>query len=137
MGWNDYRYKHEWILKAKKGEARKAEAMIYGWKDGESHKFNGENEFDVWDMPRKSVLNYIHPTEKPDWLAMRAIRNSTDRGEIVVDCFAGSGSTMAAAEKTGRRAFMIEMDPKFCDRIRKRWEKLKNLSNKINSQNET
>lgn len=55
---------------------------------------------------------------------MRALRNSTKRNDIVLDPFAGSGSTMAAAEKVGRRAFMIELDPKFCDVIRDRWERI-------------
>ena len=123
MGWNDYRYKHEWIAKAKKVEPKTAEGIIYGWKSG-THKFNGDGEFDVWEMPRKAVTKYLHPTEKPDWLPMRAMRNSTDRGDIVLDPFAGSGSVMAAAEKCGRRAYMIEMDPKFCDVIRDRWDRL-------------
>lgn len=133
MGWNDYRYKHEWIAKAKKVDAKTAESIIYGWKEG-THQFQGSGEFDVWEMPRKSVLHYLHPTEKPDWLPMRAIRNSSKRGDIVLDPFAGSGSVMAAAEKTGRRAFMIELDPKFCDVIRKRWEKIENK--KVDTQDE-
>lgn len=124
MGWNDYRYKREWILKAKKGEGKKAVGIIYGWKTGAPHTFHADNEFDVWEMPRKAVTKYLHPTEKPDWLAMRALRNSTKRGDIVLDPFAGSGSTMAAAEKTGRRAFMVELDPKFCDEIRDRWARM-------------
>lgn len=143
MGWNDYRYKHEWIVKAKKDSAAKVKAggIIYGWKVG-SHQFNGDHgEFDVWEMPRKAVMNYIHPTEKPDWLAMRAIRNSTNRNAIVLDSFARSGSTMAAAEKTGRRAYMVELDPKFCDAIRQRWAKieyrLKMLADQQKSQTTT
>lgn len=123
MGWNDYRYKHEWIAKAKKPDAKTAEGIIYGWKQG-THSFHGEGEFDVWEMPRKAVARYLHPTEKPDWLAMRAIRNSTARGEVVLDPFGGSGSTLAACEKTGRRAFLIELDPKFCDVIRDRYERI-------------
>ena len=123
MGWNDYRYKHEWIAKAKKPDPKTAESIIYGWKNG-THQFFGENEYDVWEMPRKAVSRYLHPTEKPDWLCMRALRNSTQRNDIVLDPFGGSGSTMAAAEKVGRRAFMIELDPKFCDVIRDRWERI-------------
>lgn len=107
MGWNDYKYKYELI--------------IYGWKNG-VHTFYGDNETDVWEMPRKSTNNYLHPTEKPDWLCMRALRNSTKRNAIVLDTFGGSGSTMAAAHKVGRRAYMIELDPKFCDVIRDRWD---------------
>ncbi len=121
MGWNDYRYKHEWIAKAKKPDPKTAESIIYGWKTG-THTFFGDNEYDVWEMPRKATARYLHPTEKPDWLAMRALRNSTKRNDIVLDPFAGSGSTMMAAEKVGRRAYMIELDPKFCDVIRNRWE---------------
>lgn len=123
MGWNDYRYKHEWIAKAKKPDPKSAQGIIYGWKNG-THKFYGDNEFDVWEMPRKAVAHYLHPTEKPDWLAMRAMRNSTKRGDIILDPFGGSGSTMAAAEKVGRRACMIELDPRFCDVIRNRWERI-------------
>ncbi len=123
MGWNDYRYKHEWIAKALKPDAKTAESIVYGWKQG-THMFYGEGEYDVWEMPRKATARYLHPTEKPDWLCMRALRNSTKRNDIVLDPFAGSGSTMSAAEKTGRRAYMIELDPKFCDVIRDRWEKL-------------
>jgi len=123
MGWNDYRYKHEWIAKAKKPDPKTAESIIYGWKTG-THSFYGDNEYDVWEMPRKATARYLHPTEKPDWLAMRALRNSTKRNDIVLDPFAGSGSTMTAAEKVGRRAYMIELDPKFCDVIRDRWERM-------------
>lgn len=126
MGWNDYRYKHEWIAKAKKPDPKTAQSIIYGWKEG-THKFYGDNEYDVWEMPRKAVAHYLHPTEKPDWLAMRALRNSTKRNDIVLDPFGGSGSTMAAAEKVGRRAYMIELDPKFCDVIRNRWERINKI----------
>ena len=123
FGFNDYRYKHEWILKAKKVEPKAAEGIIYGWKEG-THVFNGDNEFDVWEMPRKSTMKHLDPTEKPDWLPMRAMRNSSDRGDIILDPFGGSGSVMAAAEKCGRKAYMIELDPKFCDVIRARWDRL-------------
>lgn len=119
----DYKAQHEWIAKAKKPDAKTAESIMYGWKEGK-HTFYGTNEYDVWEMPRKAVSRYLHPTEKPDWLPMRAIRNSTKRGDIILDPFGGSGSVMAAAEKTGRRAFMIELDPKFCDVIRDRWERI-------------
>lgn len=122
FGFNDYNYKHEWIAKAKKPEPKMAESIVYGWKEG-THHFYADNEFDVWEMPRRTA-NRNHPTEKPDWLIMRAIRNSTKRGDIVLDCFSGSGSVMSACEKTGRRAFMIELDPKYCDAIRRRWDSI-------------
>lgn len=134
LGWRDYATKHEWIAKAKRPEgARKAGGIVYAWKKGETHDFYNRGEFDVWDMPRKATMQYLHPTEKPDWLPMRAIRNSTKRDEIILDPFAGSGSVMAAAEKTGRRAFMIELDPKFCDVIRDRWDRIEKAK-KINQE---
>lgn len=123
MGWNDYRYKHEWIAKAKKPDPKTAQSIIYGWSQGK-HMFYGDNEYDVWEMPRKATARYLHPTEKPDWLIMRAIRNSTKRGDVILDPFSGSGSLLAACEKTGRTAYMIELDPKYCDVIRKRWDKI-------------
>lgn len=135
FGFSDYKKKHEWIAKGKKvagAEKKKGTGILYGWKTGAKHEFyGGRDEFDVWEMPRKAVTKYVHPTEKPDWLPMRAIKNSTRRGQIVLDLFSGSGSVMEAAEKTGRRAFMVEYDPKFCDIIRKRYEhfKLKEQNN--------
>ena len=71
------------------------------------------------DKPAKSKL---HPTMKPVELVERAINNSSKLGEMVLDGFGGSGSTLIAAEKTGRVARLIELDPKFCDVIVKRWE---------------
>lgn len=132
FGFSDYKYKHEWIAKAKKTDGKTADGIIYGWKNG-THTFYGENEFDVWEMPRRTS-NRNHPTEKPDWLIMRAIRNSTKRGDIVLDPFSGSGSVMSACDKTGRRAFMIELDPKFCDAIRARWERMQKAKQKDNEQ---
>lgn len=125
----DYKAQHEWIAKAKKPDTKVAQSIIYGWSQG-THTFYGSNEYDVWEMPRKATSNYLHPTEKPDWLPMRAIRNSTKRGDIVLDPFSGSGSVMSACEKTGRRAFMIEMDPKFCDVIRARWDRIQSAKQK-------
>jgi DNA modification methylase len=129
LGWGDYKHQTEIIAKAKKPDHKTGEAIIYGWKNGK-HTFYGDNELDVWEMPRKSVQHYLHPTEKPDWLPMRAIRNSTKRGEIVLDLFTGSGSVMSAAEKTGRVAYMVELDPKFCDAIRGRWERIEKAKEK-------
>lgn len=130
MGFNDYRYKHEFISRVKnekkKRTKKKAESISYLYKKDAPRIWNaGRDEMDLWEGPRKGVNEYLHPTEKPDWLAMRAIRNSSTRGGIVLDPFAGSGSVMSAAHKTGRRAFMIEFDPLFCDVIRARFDKLK------------
>jgi len=129
MGWNDYRYKHEWIAKAKKPDPKTAESIIYGWKTG-THSFYGDNEYDVWEMPRKATARYLHPTEKPDWLAMRALRNSTKRNDIVLDSFLGSGSTVIACERTGRVCYGIELDPAYVDVIVRRWQAFTGLSAK-------
>ena len=64
----------------------------------------------------------LHPTVKPVQMIADAIRDVSGRGEIVLDLFGGSGSTLIAAEKTGRRAFVCELDPVYCDRIIRRWE---------------
>lgn len=72
----------------------------------------------------KPTKNDIHPTMKPVKLMARLIRNSTRPKELVLDLFGGSGSTMIAAEQIDRRCFMMEFDPKYCDAILARWEKL-------------
>lgn len=66
----------------------------------------------------------MHPTVKPVALIADAIRDCSRRGEIVLDCFGGSGSTLIAAEKTGRAARLIEFDPLYCDTIVRRWQNL-------------
>ena len=64
----------------------------------------------------------LHPTVKPVQMIADAIKDVSGRGEIVLDLFGGSGSTLIAAQKTGRRAFLCELDPVYCDRILRRWE---------------
>jgi DNA modification methylase len=71
------------------------------------------------DKPRKCDL---HPTMKPIKLVARLITNSSKRGDIVADIFGGSGTTLLASEQLGRKCRMIELDPKYCDVIVKRWE---------------
>jgi DNA modification methylase len=66
----------------------------------------------------------VHPTEKPDWLVMKALKNSTKFKDRIIDIFAGGGSALMAAEKMGRIAYCIEMDERFCDAIIYKWEKL-------------
>ncbi len=70
----------------------------------------------------KPVKNDLHPTMKPVELVERAIRNSSKTRDIVLDSFGGSGSTLIAAEKAGRHARLIELDPKYCDVICQRWQ---------------
>jgi DNA modification methylase len=72
-------------------------------------------------ITRDAAGSYEHPTQKPVELPARAITNSTDPGDVVLDLFGGSGSTLIAAAKTGRRAVLVELDPGYCDVIRQRW----------------
>lgn len=101
---------------------RQYEAILYGWKEGNDRFWCGaRDQGDVWfiDRPRKSEL---HPTMKPVALVERAIRNSSKTGDLILDPFGGSGTTMIACEKTRRRARVIELDPKYADVIVRRWQ---------------
>lgn len=101
---------------------RQYEPILYGWNADKPHYWCGDrDQSDVWEY-NKPVKNDLHPTMKPVELVERAINNSSKLGDIVLDGFGGSGSTLIAAEKTGRVARLIELDPKFCDVIVKRWE---------------
>ncbi len=101
---------------------RQYEPILYGWVKDKDHYWCGDrNQADVWEY-NKPQCNDLHPTMKPIELVMRAILNSSKIGGIVLDGFGGSGSTLIAAEKTGRSARLVELDPKYCDVIVKRWE---------------
>lgn len=100
----------------------KHEPCIYAFKKGYAPYWNGpNNEVTVWDVKRHSK-NEFHPTQKPVELPIRALENNSKAGDIVLDLFGGSGSTLIAAEKIGRQARLMELDPKYCDVIIKRWE---------------
>ncbi|MCC6364954.1 MAG: site-specific DNA-methyltransferase [Bryobacterales bacterium] len=100
---------------------RQYEPMLYGWRDGTDHFWCGaRDQGDVW-LVKKPVKNDLHPTMKPVELIERAIRNSSKTRDTVFDPFAGSGSTLIACEKTGRQARVIELDPKYCDVICRRY----------------
>ena len=75
----------------------------------------------MWQI-KKPVKNDLHPTMKPVELVERAIRNSSRPGDTVLDCFAGSGTTMIAAEKSDRCARLMELDPKYVDVVVRRWQ---------------
>lgn len=87
---------------------------------------NLQKESTVWDFDRDSVTTYVHPTQKPITLGANAMRNSSKQNEIVLDLFLGSGSSLIAAEQVNRRCYGMELDPKFCDVIRKRYYRLVN-----------
>jgi DNA modification methylase len=101
---------------------RQYEPILYGWKDGTDHYWCGaRDQGDVWFFD-KPVTNDLHPTMKPVALVERAIRNSSKSRDIVLDPFGGSGTTLIAAERAGRRARLIELDPKYVDVIVQRWQ---------------
>jgi DNA modification methylase len=101
---------------------RQYEPILYGWKEGIDHFWCGDrNQGDVWQI-NKPNKNDLHPTMKPVELVERAIRNSSKSRDIVLDCFAGSGTTLIACEKLGRYARLMELDPKYCDVIIRRFE---------------
>ena len=98
------------------------EHALYGWLEGKAHYFAGKpGESNVWEVKRDPTKKYIHPTQKPVELAARAIRNSSQRGKIILDCCLGSGSVLIAAESLGRKCYGVEIDPKYCDAIVQRY----------------
>ena len=101
---------------------RQYEPILYGWKDGSQHYWCGaRDQGDVWQI-KKPHKNDLHPTMKPVELMERAVRNSSKTRDIVLDPFGGSGTTVIACEKSGRRARLMELDPKYVDVIIKRWQ---------------
>lgn len=99
------------------------EWCFYGWREGAAHQFYGPNNVpDVWPIKKINPNAMQHLTEKPVELASRAISYSSQPGENVLDLFGGSGSTLIAAEQTGRRCFTMELDPAYTDLIVARYE---------------
>lgn len=99
------------------------EIAFYGWREGAGHEFFGPNNAtDLWHVKKVNPQSMVHLTEKPVELAVRAMQFSSRAGENVIDLFGGSGSTLIAAEQTGRRAYLMELDPLYCDVIVQRFE---------------
>ena len=109
IGRLDYDYKHE--------------AIMYTWTDKHHNYRKGAFRTSVWDIdkPRKCDL---HPTMKPVVLVANCLLDGTQEGDVVLDAFGGSGTTLIAAEQLGRKAYLMELDPHYCDVIIARWEKL-------------
>ena len=100
----------------------KHEPCIYGSKNGFAEYWHGpNNEVTVWDVAKQGH-NDLHPTMKPVELPLRAITNSIERGQVVLDPFVGSGTTIIAAERLGRRCYAMEIEPRYCDVVIQRWE---------------
>jgi len=98
------------------------EPCFYGCKAEENCIWFGDRcQTTVWDIKRDNTREYVHPTQKPTALAIKAMFNSSKPGEIVLDLFGGSGSTLIACEQSNRVNRSMEFDPKYADVIRKRW----------------
>ena len=89
-----------------------------------SAKITGKRIGSVWSIPKDNANDYVHATQKPVRLSATAIENTTNDDSIVLDVFGGSGSTLIACEQLNRTCYMMELDPKYCDVIIKRWETL-------------
>ncbi len=102
---------------------QQTEFCLYGWLENNSaHRWYGPtNESTLWQVHRDPTKQYQHPTQKPLELAERAMRNSSLRGQIVLDTFLGSGTTLMAAQRLSRKCFGLEIDPHYCDVIVRRW----------------
>ena len=104
------------------------ELIFFGWKGmgGKEDFWHGgrkaDNCSDVFQIHRDLSKDYVHPTQKPVELSLRCITNSSQPGDVVYDPFGGSGSTLIACEKSSRRCRMMEIDPRFCDVIIRRWQ---------------
>ena len=100
------------------------EIAFYGWKEGAGHKYFGPNNAtDLWHVKKIPPQQMEHLTAKPAELAVRALQYSSRSGENVLDLFGGSGSTLIAAEQTGRKAFLMELDSPYCDVIVDRFQR--------------
>lgn len=107
LGRQDYQWKHE--------------PCLYGWKDGASHHWYGDRKQATVIECAKPAASRDHPTMKPVELFECLIRNSSQKGDTVLDLFGGSGTTLIACENAGRVCRMIEREPKYCDVIVHRW----------------
>lgn len=110
LGRQDYQWKHE--------------PCLYGWKDGASHNWYSDRSQTTVMCFNKPNRNGEHPTMKPVELIGYQISNSSKENDIVTDLFGGSGTTIIACEQLDRRCYTMELDPKYCDVIIKRWEML-------------
>ena len=107
LGHADYQYRHEPIL--------------YGWKEGAPHKCYGDRKLTTVLEYKKPKANKWHPNQKPVEMLTALVENSSKSGDVVYEPFGGSGSTLITCERTGRVCRTLELDPKYCDVIRKRW----------------
>lgn len=117
MGRQDYQWQHE--------------PCLYGWKEGAGHYFTDDRTQSTileYDKPQR---NELHPTMKPVDMLCQLIKNSSEENQVILDLFGGSGSTLIACEQMNRTCYTMELDPKYCDVIIKRWEALTGLKAEI------
>ena len=124
---NDYHWsstiiwKKDTLVLSRKDYHTQYEPIWYGWKEGTRlHPLKDRKQSDVCDIDRPKRSDE-HPTMKPIALVARAIQNSSDQGNVILDLFGGSGTTMLAAEQTGRQSMLMELDPKYVDVIVNRY----------------
>lgn len=134
LGMNEYRPKHEPFFYCVNNEAvfygdrtgttvwdlHKSEQALIAWAKKQK-RLETEGKTTIWTMKRENVGGYVHPTQKPVELITYALHNSSKAGDIVLDTFLGSGSTLIAAQKTGRVCYGMELDPKYIDVIVSRY----------------
>ena len=108
MGRQDYQWKHE--------------PCLYGWKEGASHLWASDRKQTTVIDFKRPTKNDLHPTMKPIGLFDYQIKNNTKGGDIILDLFGGSGTTIMACEQNGRKAYTMEFDPRYVDAIIERWE---------------
>ncbi len=123
IGRQDYHWQHEPIL--------------YGWKEGAKHTWYGDRKQTTLIRYDKPLRNAEHPTMKPVGLCGYLIGNSSKEGDIVLDLFGGSGSTLIACEQLNRICYMMELDPVYVDVIKNRWEHLTGLKAEKTDQGQT
>ncbi len=113
VSWSDYHQQYE--------------PLWYGWLKGSKrlHPVPGRNQSNLWKIKRPKISK-LHPTMKPLELITKAIQNSSNEGDIILDMFGGSGSTLIAAENTGRCCYMMEIDSEYCDVIKNRFYRIYN-----------
>lgn len=123
MGRQDYHWKHE--------------PCLYGWKDGAGHLWAADRKQTTILEFEKPSRNGEHPTMKPVALFEYQMLNNTKGGDIILDSFGGSGTTLLAAEKNGRHSRLMELDPKYCDVIVKRWQEFTGQKATLESSGQT
>lgn len=123
IGRQDYQWRHE--------------PCLYGWKDGASHNWYSDRSQTTVLEFNKPARNGEHPTMKPVELFRYLIENSSKSGDVILDSFGGSGTTLIACEESGRCARLIELDPKYCDVIVRRWQNMTGKHAVLESSGET